>query len=49
MAAIATAPQAQTFVAEVWSLPTPVGPARYYTGILDLMALIVLGGQYRVW
>jgi oligosaccharide reducing-end xylanase len=49
MAAIATGPQAQMFVAEVWSLPTPVGPARYYTGILDLLALIVLGGQFRVW
>jgi oligosaccharide reducing-end xylanase len=49
MASVATAAQAQSFVAEVWSEPTPVGPARYYTGILDLMALMILGGQYRVW
>lgn len=48
-ASIATVTQAQAFVAEVWNMPTPTGTARYYTGILDLMALLILGGQFRVY
>ena len=37
------------FVEAVWDLPTPTGPARYYAGILDLTALLILSGQYRIW
>lgn len=48
-AAIATVPQAQTFINEVWTLTTPTGNARYYTGILDLLSLLILGGQFRVY
>ena len=33
----------------VWEMSTPTGPARYYSGILHLTALLILSGQYRVW
>jgi endo-1,4-beta-D-glucanase Y len=48
-ATTATVTQVQAFVQEVWNLPTPTGLTRYYPGILDLLALLVLGGQYRVY
>jgi oligosaccharide reducing-end xylanase len=48
-AAIATVPQAESFINEVWTLPTPTGQPRYYTGILDLLTLLILGGQFRVY
>jgi oligosaccharide reducing-end xylanase len=38
-----------TFIQAVWDLETQPGAARYYTGILDLVALLMLGGQYRVY
>lgn len=48
-AAIATVTQAPSFIAEVWNLPTPIGNSRYYTGLLDLLTLLILGGQFRVY
>jgi oligosaccharide reducing-end xylanase len=30
-------------------MATPTGPARYYAGILDLTALLILSGQYVIW
>jgi len=33
----------------VWEMSTPTGPARYYSGILYLTALLILSGQYVVW
>ena len=33
----------------VWDMSTPTGPARYYSGILYLTALLILSGQYLVW
>jgi oligosaccharide reducing-end xylanase len=37
-----------SYVDRVWSLATPIGLPRYYSGILDLLALLVLSGQFRV-
>ena len=33
----------------VFEMSTPTGPARYYSGILQMTALLILSGQYRVW
>ena len=48
-AAISTNADRATYVDKVWTLATPVGVVRYYQGILDLLSLLVLSGQYRVW
>jgi oligosaccharide reducing-end xylanase len=37
------------FLNAIFDLDTPTGPARYYAGILDLTALLILSGQYRIW
>jgi oligosaccharide reducing-end xylanase len=37
------------FIDAAWNLPMPTGTPRYYTGILDLLVLLVLSGQYRVY
>jgi oligosaccharide reducing-end xylanase len=37
------------FVNAVWAMPIPDGDARYYDGILYLVSLLVLSGQYRVY
>jgi oligosaccharide reducing-end xylanase len=37
------------FVEAVWNLDTPAGVPRYYAGLLDLLALMVMGGQMRVF
>ncbi len=37
------------FVNAVWAMPIPSGEIRYYDGILYLVSLLVLSGQYRVY
>lgn len=37
------------FVNAVWAMPIPSGDSRYYDGILYLLSLLVLSGQYRVY
>src|SRR5450432_851938 len=37
------------FVNAVWAMPIPSGDARYYDGILYLVSLLVLSGEYRVY
>jgi oligosaccharide reducing-end xylanase len=37
------------FVDAVWNLPTPTGFTRYFPGLMDLLALMTLGGQLRIW
>jgi oligosaccharide reducing-end xylanase len=37
------------FLNAIFDMDTPTGPARYYSGILDLTALLILSGQYRIW
>jgi len=48
-ATTATSANRMAFVDAVWNLPTPVGPIRYFSGLMDLLALLTLGGQLRVW
>jgi oligosaccharide reducing-end xylanase len=48
-ALIATVDQRAAFIDAVWNMPTPSGVARYYAGILDLLSLLILGGQLRVY
>jgi oligosaccharide reducing-end xylanase len=49
-ALIATANAQRTaFVTAVWNLATPTGPGRYYSGLLDLLSLLILGGQLQVY
>ena len=47
-ALIATVPERTAFVQAVWDLAIPTGLSRYYSGLLDLLAVLVLGGQLRV-
>lgn len=37
------------YVSAVWNMATPIGVARYYSGILDLVGLLILGGQWQVY
>ncbi len=37
------------FVNAVWAMPIPSSDVRYYDGVLYLVSLLVLGGQYRVY
>jgi oligosaccharide reducing-end xylanase len=48
-AAASTAVDKEAYVQVVWDQPTPSGPVRYYQGIVDLLALLLLSGNYRVW
>ena len=36
------------YIDAVWSLPFPTGSSRYYDGLIELLALMILGGQFRV-
>lgn len=50
LALIATADIRRDFVNEVWNLGPPMtGVARYYPGIMQIMALVLLSGQMRIW
>jgi len=42
-------PRRLEFVRGLWERPVPTGQFRYYDGVLQMMALLHLGGQYRVW
>jgi oligosaccharide reducing-end xylanase len=36
------------FVNDAWSMPIQAGPVRYFSGLLNLTALLILSGQYKV-
>jgi oligosaccharide reducing-end xylanase len=38
-----------SYVSAVWNMDIPTGTARYYSGILYMVSLLVLGGQYQVY
>jgi oligosaccharide reducing-end xylanase len=48
-AMVATRQDGFSYMSAVWDMATPTGPARYYAGILDLTALLILSGQYVIW
>ncbi|MDZ7374196.1 MAG: glycosyl hydrolase family 8 [candidate division KSB1 bacterium] len=37
------------FVRELWELPVPSGPARYYDGMLYMLALLQVSGNFRIY
>jgi oligosaccharide reducing-end xylanase len=47
-AASSTRADRADFVQAVWNLAPPSGPPRYYSGLLHLLALLVLGGRMHV-
>jgi oligosaccharide reducing-end xylanase len=50
LALVATADIRTEFVSEVWNMgPPPTGANRYYAGIMQLTALLILSGQMRVF
>jgi oligosaccharide reducing-end xylanase len=50
IAIAATADIRREFVSEVWNLGQPVkGSTRYYPGIMQMLALVILSGQMRVY
>ena len=49
LALVASTNRRGDFVNEVWNLTTPTGTSRYYPGIMQLFALVMLSGQMRVY
>ncbi len=41
--------QARRFTEALWNTPIPSGQNRYYDGMLYLMSLMHLGGEFRIW
>lgn len=48
-AMISTAPDKNAYVQALWDMAPQAGTARYYSGLLNLTALLILSGQYRVY
>jgi endo-1,4-beta-D-glucanase Y len=49
LALVATTDIRTDFVNEVWNLVPPTGSSRYYAGILQMTALVIVSGQMRVY
>jgi oligosaccharide reducing-end xylanase len=49
LALIASTDLRTEFIDAVWAMDVPSGPYRYYTGLLDMLALLILSGQMRVY
>jgi len=47
-AAVSKNPDRKAYIEAVWKQPLPKGSNRYYTGILQLFALLVLSGKMQV-
>jgi oligosaccharide reducing-end xylanase len=45
----ATDPHAKLFVEALWNTPVPAGEQRYYDGMLYLMSMMHLSGEFRIW
>jgi len=43
------AERAKLFTDALWNAPIPSGQGRYYDGMLYLMSLMHLGGEFRIW
>ncbi len=41
--------RAKKFVEALWKMPIPSGQNRYYDGMLYLMSLMHLSGEFRIW
>jgi len=49
VAMLATHPSSADFIEAVWNLPIPTYDPRYYNGTMQLLSLIIMAGQYRVY
>jgi oligosaccharide reducing-end xylanase len=49
LTATATLPERASFINAVWNQTLVTGFTRYYSGLLDLLALLALSGQFRVY
>jgi oligosaccharide reducing-end xylanase len=49
VAAISTRGDRAQFIQAVWDMPNPVGSVRYYSGMMHLLSLLVLGGRFQVF
>ena len=38
-----------SYVNAVWNMDFPSGDGRYYSGILQMVALLILSGQFQVY
>ena len=45
----ATKPESLDFVKALWETPIPSGPDRYYDGMLYMMAMLHVSGEFRAW
>ena len=45
----ATDSRAKEFVETLWKTPVPSGEQRYYDGMLYLMSMMHLSGEFRIW
>jgi len=43
------AARARRFTESLWKMPAPSGENRYYDGMLYLMSLMHMGGEFRIW
>lgn len=41
--------RSRRFVEALWGTPVPAGQGRYYDGMLYLMSMMHLGGEFRIW
>ena len=41
--------RARKFTEALWNAPIPSGQSRYYDGMLYMMSLMHLGGEFRIW
>jgi oligosaccharide reducing-end xylanase len=42
-------PRKQEFLEELWNLPVPAGPPRYYDGLLYMLAMLQVSGNFKVY
>ncbi|HTY37621.1 MAG TPA: glycosyl hydrolase family 8 [Bacteroidota bacterium] len=49
VALASTDPNRDEFVQELWNRKTPSGPYRYYDGLLTLLGLLEVSGNYRIY
>jgi oligosaccharide reducing-end xylanase len=49
VALISTHAERSAFIQAVWDMPVQTGEGRYYSGMLQLLALITLSGRFRVY
>lgn len=49
VATIATANTRQNYLTAAWEMDFPTGAPRYYAGLIQLLSLLVMSGQYRVY